>query len=70
MLFRSFKTTNFGPGEKFGLQFRTEFFNTFNRVQFGAPTTACCTANSPTFGITSSQLNNQRLIQFALKLLF
>jgi hypothetical protein len=65
-----FKTTNFGPGEKFGLQFRTEFFNTFNRVQFGAPTTACCQANSPTFGITSNQLNNQRLIQFALKLLF
>jgi hypothetical protein len=64
------KTTNFGPGERFGLEFRTEFFNTFNRVQFGPPTTACCQANSPTFGITSSQLNNPRLIQFALKFLF
>jgi hypothetical protein len=64
------KTTNFGPGERFGLEFRTEFFNTFNRVQFGPPNTACCQANSPTFGITSSQLNNPRLIQFALKFIF
>ena len=65
-----FKTTNFGPGEKFGLQFRTEFFNTFNRVQFGPPNTACCPSNNATFGITSSQLNNPRLIQFALKFVF
>jgi hypothetical protein len=61
------KTTNFG--EKFGLEFRTEFFNTFNRVQFGPPNTACCSAASG-FGITSSQLNNPRLIQFALKLIY
>jgi FG-GAP-like repeat len=33
--FAFFKTTNFGPENKLGLQFRTEFFNTFNRVQFG-----------------------------------
>ena len=33
-----FKTTNFGPEDKLGLQFRTEFFNTFNRVQFAHPT--------------------------------
>jgi hypothetical protein len=65
-----FKTTSFGPGERFGLQFRTEFFNTFNRVQFGAPNTACCLANNASFGITSSQLNNPRLIQFALKFMF
>jgi hypothetical protein len=71
-----FKTTNFGPEDKLGLQFRAEFFNTFNRVQFGPPSTACCNnvalgeTNNPAFGIVSSQLNNPRLIQFALKFLF
>lgn len=71
-----FKTTTFGPEDKLGLQFRTEFFNTFNRVQFGPPSTACCNnvalgeTNNPAFGIVSDQLNNPRLIQFALKFLF
>jgi hypothetical protein len=66
-----FKTTNFGPENKLGLQFRTEFFNTFNRVQFGPPNTGCCTtAPAGNFGIVSSQLNQPRLIQFALKFLF
>jgi len=74
--FALFKTTNFGPENKFGLQFRTEFFNTFNRVQFGPPNTACCNnvplgqTNNASFGLVSSQLNNPRLIQFALKFLF
>jgi Carboxypeptidase regulatory-like domain len=71
-----FKTTNFGPDERLGLQFRSEFFNTFNRVQFGLPNSACCydpatkTGNNASFGIVNSQLNNPRLIQFALKFLF
>ena len=71
-----FKTTNFGPENRLGLQFRTEFFNTFNRVQFGPPNTACCNnaalseTNNPGFGLVTSQLNNPRLIQFALKFLF
>jgi Carboxypeptidase regulatory-like domain len=65
-----FKTTNFGPNEKLGIQFRTEFFNAFNRVQFGPPNTACCASNNASFGITSSQLGNPRLIQFALKFMF
>jgi hypothetical protein len=65
-----FETINFGPEDKLGLQFRTEFFNTFNRVQFGPPNTACCTANNASFGIVNSQLNTPRLIQFALKFLF
>jgi hypothetical protein len=65
-----FKTTSFGPGERFGLQFRTEFFNTFNRVQFVAPNASCCQSNNALFGITNNQLNNPRLIQFALKFLF
>ncbi len=66
-----FKTTNFGPDNKFGLQFRTEFFNTFNRVQFGFPGTGydgSPTANS--FGLVNTQNNTPRLIQFALKFLF
>jgi Carboxypeptidase regulatory-like domain len=65
-----FKTTNFGPGENYGLQFRTEFFNTFNRVQFVEPNTACCQSNNASFGISNNQLNNPRLIQFALKFIF
>jgi hypothetical protein len=65
-----YKTTNFGPDNRLGIQFRTEFFNAFNRVQFGPPNTACCTANNASFGLVTSQLNNPRLIQFALKFLF
>ena len=65
-----YKTTKFGPDNKLGLQFRTEFFNAFNRVQFGPPNTGCCTANNGAFGVVNSQLNSPRLIQFALKFLF
>jgi hypothetical protein len=65
-----YKTTNFGPDNKLGLQFRAEFFNAFNRVQFAPPNTACCTANNSGFGVVSNQLNNPRLIQLALKFLF
>jgi hypothetical protein len=69
--FAIFKTTNFGPDNKLGLQFRTEFFDTFNRVQFGPPNTTCCTpAPAGNFGVVNSQLNTPRLIQFALKFLF
>jgi hypothetical protein len=62
-----FKTTNFGPEDRLGLQFRTEFFNTFNRVQFSPPNTGFGGAG---FGLVNNQLNNPRLIQFALKFLF
>ncbi len=62
-----FKTTNFGPGERLGVQFRAEFFNLFNRPQFGPPAT---TQGVSGFGVVSSQVNNPRLIQFALKFLF
>ena len=71
-----YKTTNFGPENKLGLQFRTEFFNAFNRVQFGLPNGSCCNnvalgaVNNTNFGVVNSQLNNPRLIQFALKFLF
>ncbi|MBZ5609944.1 MAG: TonB-dependent receptor [Acidobacteriia bacterium] len=51
--------------ERFQLQFRTEVFNLFNRVQFGRPGVALGTT---TFGVIGSQLNNPRLVQFALRL--
>jgi hypothetical protein len=79
--FAIFKRTRFGPDEKIGLEFRTEFFNIFNRTQFAPPNTTCCstvpsylTNQSPnsSFGtINSSYPNtNPRLIQFGLKLVF
>ena len=46
------------------MQFRAEVFNLANRVQFSPPATA---VGSATFGIISSQANNPRLIQFALR---
>jgi hypothetical protein len=54
--------------EKLNLQFRAEFFNLFNRVQFGQPNTTCCSSSNASFGLISSQLNSPRQIQFALKL--
>jgi hypothetical protein len=68
--FAIFKDTNFGPDNRYGIQFRTEFFNTFNRPQFGPPSTACCSTNNANFGFSTDQLNNPRLIQFGLKFLF
>lgn len=65
--FALFKNTNFGPAERFGVQFRAEFFNLFNRPQFGPPATTVGLSN---FGLVSSQVNNPRLVQFALKFLF
>jgi hypothetical protein len=62
-----FKRTQFGPDDKLGLEFRTEFFNTFNRVQLGFPGTAL---GGGSFGVVTTQANNPRLIQFGLKFLF
>lgn len=61
--FALFKTTRIT--ERVGLQFRTEFFNLFNRVQFAQPGLA---QGNPSYGVVSSQTNNPRLIQFALRL--
>jgi hypothetical protein len=65
--FSIFKNTYFGSGEELNLQFRAEFFNLFNRTQFGYPGQVFGTAQ---FGVVSSQLNQPRLIQFALKVIF
>ena len=63
--FTIFKNTEIN--ERFGLQFRTEIFNLFNRVQFGYPGTLL---GNPQFGVISGQHNDPRLIQFALRLQF
>lgn len=57
----------FAPTENTHLQFRGEFFNVLNRVQFGGPNTSVTSTN---FGVITSQANSPRQIQFALKLLF
>jgi hypothetical protein len=67
--FAIFKRTRFGPDEKLGIEFRTEFFNLFNRTQFAPPNTS---VTSSTFGVVSSTYpgTNPRLIQFGLKFIF
>jgi len=62
-----FKTNRFGQDGRFNVQFRAEFFHTFNRARFGYPGSQVGTAN---FGVVSSQINRPRQIQFALKFLF
>jgi hypothetical protein len=53
--------------ERVKLQFKTEFYNLFNRVQFRANNT---TLGTPTFGLVTEQANQPRLIQLALRLIF
>jgi hypothetical protein len=60
-------TKNTTIHERLKLQFRSEFFNLTNTPQFAPPGTALG-ANG--FGVVSSQNNQPRVIQFALKLMF
>jgi len=53
--------------ERASLDFRTEFFNLFNRVQFAPPNTSFGGAS---FGLITSQANTPRQIQFSLRASF
>jgi hypothetical protein len=64
--FALFKRTSIS--ERFNLEFRAEAFNLFNRVWFGPPNTVATTAANNTFGQITTQLNQPRLLQLALRL--
>jgi hypothetical protein len=54
--------------ERLKLEVRAECFNLTNSVQFGAPNTSL---NSSQFGVIAlSEVNDPRMIQLAMKLLF
>src|SRR5260370_1388536 len=61
-VFRNFLFT-----ERLRLQYRAEFFNAFNNVNFGTPGTSVGTSN---FGRVTGTQNAQRSIQMGLKLYF
>jgi hypothetical protein len=65
--FSAFKNFAFGESGQRYIQFRAEFFNIFNRTQFGFPGQ---TVGSSNFGKVTSVANDPRLVQFALKLNF
>jgi hypothetical protein len=63
--------------ERVGADFRAEFFNIFNHAQFGLPVSDLARPNGTSFDPGVSQLgkilytvNNPRLIQFAIKVMF
>jgi hypothetical protein len=60
-----FKNIRFG--ERYSLQFRAEFFNAFNKTQFGPPDFG---VTDPQFGAISSVNVPPRQIQFSLKFYF
>jgi len=65
--FAIFKRTYFGPDQKLNLEFRSEFFNLFNRNQYAAPGTSLGAGN---FGVVSGLANLPRIVQFGLKFSF
>src|SRR5690606_7777571 len=54
-------------GERYTVQFRTEFFNLTNSPVFNAPNV---NFGNSQFGVVDSQQNQPRIIQFAVKFLF
>ena len=65
--FAIFKKTYFGSENRYNLEFRTEFFNIANIVQYGPPNAQFGTGS---FGKVSGAVNNPRLIQFGLRFSF
>ncbi len=63
--FAAFKNTKFGPDGRFGVEFRGEFFNLFNRTQFNPPN-----GWGGQFGQVTGQYNLPRIIQFAGRFTF
>jgi hypothetical protein len=65
---------NTAISEKLRAQFRAEFFNIFNRANFGSPNAVVFTSAtggpSPTAGVITSTSTTSRQIQFGLKLLW
>jgi hypothetical protein len=64
------KDTNFGHrgnGDFGAIEFRAEFFNVFNIVNFGLPSNI---VRGSGFGIISKTAGNSRQIQFSLKLIY
>jgi hypothetical protein len=65
---------NTAVSDKLRVQFRAEFFNIFNRANFGTPNavvfTSATVTPSPTAGIITSTSTTSRQIQFGLKLLW
>ena len=53
--------------KEMALNFRAEFFNLWNHAQFGLPVNDVSAVG---FGSVNSTVNNPRLVQFALKLMF
>ena len=64
--FAAMKSTSISGG-RVNLQFRAEFFNIFNRVQFAPPVNQQGSSN---FGEILSQVNQPREIQFSLRISF
>lgn len=56
-----------GNGELGTLEFRAEFFNVFNRVNFGLPSNV---VRGSGFGVISKTAGTSRQIQFSLKIIF
>jgi hypothetical protein len=64
---------NIAVSERVSLQFRAEFFNLMNHVNYASPNTTVFTntgAVSPTAGMINGLATNPRQIQFGLKLTF
>jgi hypothetical protein len=53
--------------ERFSLQFRAEYFNVFNRPQFGMTGQANTQVGNANFGIVDTQANSPRAGQFSLR---